>query len=109
MAVGPDEAAGTELDAAKVTGDDDSRIGQALLLEDFQDGPSCRAGRFAVIAGPLETAVGADLVGRAVVAGIPVFLFTSSMKADASSSDFTSQTVAMKRDFLMTYSASARP
>jgi len=75
MAVSPDETAGTELDAAKVTGDDDSRIGQALLLEDFQDGPSCRAGRFAVIAGPLETAVGADLVGRAVVAGIPVFLF----------------------------------
>ena len=30
VAVSPDEAAGAELDAAEITGDDDGRIGQAL-------------------------------------------------------------------------------
>lgn len=49
MAIGADQAAGTEFDAAKVTRDDDDDIGQFVLLDGFENGVAGGAARLAVI------------------------------------------------------------
>ena len=73
-AVGPCEAARTELDAAEVAGDDREYIRELSHLEHMEHGVSRRALRLAVIARFLKDALCTDAPCVAVVRGVLVFL-----------------------------------
>ena len=75
MAVSADEAAGAELDAAKVSGNHYDDIGQVVFPDDLEDGIASSAARFAVIVGFLFIGTFAEDVGGTVVAGVKVFFF----------------------------------
>ena len=49
MAVGADESARAELDAAEVARDDDDNVRQCVLLDGLEDGVARRAARLAVV------------------------------------------------------------
>lgn len=71
-AVGYDEAAGAEFDAAEVANDDDEDVGQVVGVDLAEDGLAGRGGGFAVVVGAEGGAVGAEHVGPADVSGIVV-------------------------------------
>ena len=74
MAVGADEPARAELDAAEVARDDDDDVGQLVLLDGLEDGIARRAAGLAVIVRLLLVGALAEHVGGAVVARVEVLL-----------------------------------
>ena len=73
MAVGPYEAAGAKLDAAKIPGDDNYGVGNPVFFQYFQHRPSGRSRRFAVVTGFLDGTTRTNLIGVTIVPGIPEF------------------------------------
>lgn len=71
-AVGYDEAAGAEFDAAEVADDNDEDVGQVVGVDLAEDGLAGRGGGFAVVVGAEGSAVGAEPVGPADVSGVVV-------------------------------------
>src|SRR5690606_31918613 len=70
LAVGPDQAAGAELGASEIPGDDEQEVGDIGAFEDVIDRFARSAARLAAV-GVLEESVssGADTAGPAVMGG----------------------------------------
>ena len=75
MAVSADQTAGSELDAAEIARDDDDRIREAVFFHGLQNRIAGSSTGLAVIVGFLQAAGIAENPGRAIVAGVKIFLF----------------------------------
>ena len=73
-AIGTDQAAGAELDAAEVADDADGRIGEPGFQETFQNRNAGGSGWLLVVAGALDLVGRTDEIGSAYMRGIRKFI-----------------------------------
>ena len=80
MAIGTDEAASAELDAAEIACNDNDDIGELIFFEGFENRISGSAAGLTIIVGFLQAAFGTQNPGGSVMACIKIFFFDGADK-----------------------------